>query len=74
MCLIRVISTLCRAVVLQVLSLTPLVDPIFSSLSLLNVTKYFLLWVNFKWATFYFYLSIFLDWYFYLYLSTISVM
>ncbi len=74
MCLIRVISTLCRAVALQVLSLTPLVYPIFSSLPLLNVTKYFLLWVNFKWATFYFYLSIFLDWYFYLYLSKISVM
>ncbi len=61
MCLIRVISTLCRAVALQELSLTPLVYPIFSS-------------VNFKWATFYFYLSIFLDWYFYLYLSKISVM
>ncbi len=73
MCLIRVISTLCRAVALQVLSLTSLVYPIFSSLPL-NVTKYFLLRVNFKWATFYFYLSIFLDWYFYLYLSKISVM
>ncbi len=74
MCLIRVISTLCRAVALQELSLTPLVYPIFPSLPLLNVTKYFLLRVNFKWATFYFYLSIFLDWYFYLYLSKISVM
>ncbi len=74
MCLIRVISTLCRAVALQVLSLTPLVYPIFSSLSLLKCNQAFFTQVNVKWATFYFYLSKFLDWYFYLYLSKISVM
>ncbi len=40
MCLIRVISTLCRAVALQELSLTPLVYPIFASLPLLKSNFY----------------------------------
>ncbi len=66
MCLIRVLSKLCRGVALQELSLTPLAYPIIASLSLLKCI--------FKWATFYFYLSRFLKWYFYLYLSNISLM
>ncbi len=53
MCLIIVISTLCRAVALQVLSLTPLVYPIFPIVSnfyseyILNELLFTFTWVYF---------------------------